>query len=501
MSVRIKREGTVTIIGAQPKPAAPKPVTKPQSPMVEPAEGVASRTPTLRTMRVPPAVETARVEPPSAEPLVKVIAGIPGLVVPESLRPLDAEKLGRLIEERLALLEELGRLYAIAIRTVGQSDRVEHEIKERIEEAKRELGELARRVGELKTVEREITQNPPFFLRVVNHERVIFPVYGSVLVGRSDNIAMDVEYEFRPPKPDEIQRYIDNLQRGSDYRTLFSQPLVRTAALGCSQVLFFPNHVKNISRLQAVLELRASGLDADLVLHNLSSIDLAVNGNPVTAQSPLLSNGVQLADGDEIALAEGNRKFKVYKKPKYVRALVIACDNRNKHQDYFTEGADELQRAISAASRYTDVKQVLAQQATPERVIAELEALRNDDKGALVVVIIYMHGSPDRLHAWGGDIKKSKLTEALEAIPCRKILIANTCHAGGYWDRHDVKDALLLLSSQGDELTWGSRFLRDIAVYIQQNLMLSEPVDLKKLRLNYGDQHPPAPDGERTNMV
>ena len=169
--------------------------------------------------------------------------------------------------------------------------------------------------------------------------------------------------------------------------------------------------------------------------------------------------------------------------------------DKDEKQERFVGGIDKLERAITKVGGHSDTIKILGREATPKRLMAILKDLRCEDSDSLLIVTIYVHGSTDRLRLWGGEITKKQLTAALDKIPCKKVIIANTCHAEGYWNDNEIEDALVLLSSKSDELTYSSRFLDDVARFIERNLEEGKPVDFKELELAYEKQTPPTPKG------
>ena len=69
------------------------------------------------------------------------------------------------------------------------------------------------------------------------------------------------------------------------------------------------------------------------------------------------------------------------------------------------------------------------------------------------------------------------MIELLGQIPCKKLLIVNACHAGGFWDKIEriPPKTLIASSSKREQVTYGGTFLHEVAA------AFAKGEDLKKL--------------------
>ncbi len=398
----------------------------------------------------------------------------------------DSFDLGTL-EKLQAAVQTLRGLQTGLTQTTSDLNRQRDELQRQIEELRADLDFM------------DPGSDPPFYLRVVNHtDRPIVPIYNSVLMGRAllqgvDNETMlYLDRDQVAALRDRIGELYGTNQRPSE--ELFHSPHFMESLERCRQLLQF-SHI-HVSRLHAMLELRRGAVSSTLFLHSLGANQPSINGRILDAPGYLL-NGVEIIDGMEISLAHFTDapSFKIYKNPVYIKTLVIATDSHDKHMEYFIDGASRIEGALSKSGKPTASKRVLGRGATIAAVNEALSSMSNENPDALVIVVLYAHGSPSDFSLWDGHMSKLHFDELLEKIPARKICIVNSCHAAGVWGGKDLP-AQFLLSSGKDELTYGSKYLDSVAGFIESNFRRGEPVDFKKLKVRFKDQTPfISPDG------
>lgn len=377
----------------------------------------------------------------------------------------------------------------------------------RLCQAREELGAEIEGLEAQRTALQTDAEAAPFYIRVFdtdeesgNGRGTTHPIHSNVLIGKE---AIGVEraavYSFGTLDTGSLDKYLETLHDQERYAYLFEHPHVIPAIRACGQQLEL--NLTTVSRIHALLELRQSRMDADLFMHTAGINSVMVNGEWVDRTSPPLINGRALHNGDLIEVREDGPKIKVYKAPVYVKGLVIACDSKDRDGHFFETEAGTLEEAISSANRYSSTERLLGKNATPEGVSKALAGLTDEHPDALLIVVINAHGHEKQISLWEGRMTKREIDKALAKIPCRKLVIVNSCHAGGVWEDSSAPNTLFLLSSKGDELTHGGRFLYDVAEFIRKNIQRGKPADFKALELGYDRAQTPTRDRGDTMFV
>lgn len=225
----------------------------------------------------------------------------------------DARALAGRVEElagELSLLErthsgfvaERSRMFASLGRVIQIRDERLADQKLTIQGLERELAALRERLQALR-----LNSDPKYYLRIYSGEErgETYPISGNVLIGR----------KFTPfgmgfiADASEIVRNAVLELEAQGYGDLFEQAhalWVKRALSSCVHAISEDSAV--ISRLHALLELRSSGIDAELRAHALGLHPLSFeDGRHLVRSNPLFSNGVVLRDGDLLTLGDLNR--------------------------------------------------------------------------------------------------------------------------------------------------------------------------------------------------
>ncbi len=457
---------------------------------------------------------------PVTNPRIDTKGIVPTAVEARILTPVEPGSL----EDAHLRLDEMGTNLRALTRLVDglkEGDPATQHLLQRLLERMDTLEIRLAQMQERKTNE-VLEAYPPFYLRVLNGqtdaEFIPIPVMGDIVIGSSGfwNRLTDTRLEHLRIEKDALQTAVEILRRRSHrYMELLATQELVSRILNCKQAI--PIDGGRVSALQALVEL-LGGIRPKLFLHALGTNPLVVNGREIGMVKDPLSRGIELADGDQIEVVSGSERIvKIYQPASHIRTLIVACDYTGKHQEGYEEGVAKIEYAIGSSSRHASTTKIIGKEATPKRMLQELEALQNEDPKALVVIVIYAHGSTDSLHLYrdAGEphaqptalsrllglgpqidttdsdqaISKQTIAELLEKIPCKKIVMVNACHAAGFWEGMNVPNTQFVLSSRADQFTWGSRFLDDVAAVIRRNIK-NGMVDLRSLNLDYGNQSP-----------
>lgn len=301
-----------------------------------------------------------------------------------------------------------------------------------------------------------------------------------------------------------IETEIERLKRDPDRRHVLRDPQTEALIRSCRHILEVPHEW--ISRVHAVVRPNDNG---GLELYPLGVNRIRIAGAHHNEVAELGEN-VKLSDEDRITWAdrsalrslEYSRGIKVYASPKYVKGFIVACDSHERHEDIFVNAVMDVGVAITGANGHQYNKYLIGSDATPSSVRNALADFKTEDPDALLVIVVYAHGHEQVISLHDHKkLSKREFNGLLAEIPCKKIVIVNSCHAGGVWGDEKVPRTTFVLSSRSDQLTYGGRFLEDVAAFIRRNISAGTPADVKGLSIEYTNQNPVVPIDSPTGFV
>ena len=237
-----------------------------------------------------------------------------------------------------------------------------------------------------------------------------------------------------------------------------------------------------ISTLHGLIEIRAGIKEATVFLHafGVNPVELRRSGFSQLINAPLkpLTGPMPLASDDIISLVAGTPfSVKVYQSSLVVHSLLVSCDSRRMYPDHFESELIGVKSELDRFSQFGTHERLIGETATIKEFENRLLSYRALPENATLVIVINMHGSPHHLSFINGDLRKDRLIELLGQIPCKKLLIVNACHAGGFWDKIEriPPKTLIASSSKREQVTYGGTFLHEVAA------AFAKGEDLKKL--------------------
>ena len=336
----------------------------------------------------------------------------------------------------------------------------------------------------------------------------IFPIFGYVIVGRykpKSDTQVEVTTDMTV-----LRSYFDSLRSyysSSPERLRLLSEMERDGIfdrITCG--IFFAGNgegANSVSRLHGLIEVRHGIRKSDLYLHSLGLNGITIGDVLHKPPAHPFLDPIRLATSDQLHLGN-NFSVKVYQSSSVIHTLLICCDNTKRYSDHFQSEIYGVQSQFARISRLGTTQELIGDQATRSNLLerlAEYQSLGLPEDATLVVAF-NLHGSASSLCLMGKDISKEQLLAELAKIPCKKVLLVNACHAGGFWDRLEriPDNTLIVSSSRSDELTYGGSFLRMAAKAIAEGKDLKN-LDGVKVHSEWSQHNHEAQAGGMTQMV
>ncbi len=296
----------------------------------------------------------------------------------------------------------------------------------------------------------------------------IHPIFGDIVIGHKPDAVNGIEIV---TDHDELNRYFQAVSiryaAKRDKASILSilQELEKRVSCG----IFFRDS-RCISTLHGLIEVRGGILQGSLFLHALGINPIALRREQTTVKidAPLnpIANPTQLLDDDVVSvLEEGPFSIKVYQSSLEVHSLLVACDSGSSNPNHFTHELYGVRSELSRFARFGTISELNGRDATIQAFEERLLSYRQLHEDATLAIVITVHGLPGTLSFIDGNLRKERLLELLAQIPCKKLLIVNACHAGGFWDDMDriPPKTMIASSSKRDQVTYGGTFLQMVA--------------------------------------
>ena len=303
---------------------------------------------------------------------------------------------------------------------------------------------------------------------VGSERQSIHPIFGDIIIGHRSNISHPVEIV---NDPETLKRYFEAIEKRytgnhakKDILDMLSE-ISKRITIG----IFFRDS-DAISLLHGLIEVRAGILESSLFLHALGTNPIRLEKNEASREYEMgvrpLATPVQLF-GDELVYPAPKEPFyvKLYKPSLELHSLIVSCDSSRSHGDHFKAEIYDVESELRRFAKFGTISKLIGETATIEEFEARLKQHRDLTPDATLIIVINMHGLPTSLSFIDGSMKKKRLLELLEQIPCKKLLIVNACHAGGFWDDIEriPQQTMIASSSKADQVTYGGAFLERVA--------------------------------------
>ena len=178
-------------------------------------------------------------------------------------------------------------------------------------------------------------------------------------------------------------------------------------------------------------------------------------------------------------------KFKIYEAIKRIYALFVGVDNKKIFSGIIKDELSLMNNCFKALDvRYTS-KMLEGEDATEENIFAELEKAQNLPNDAAFILYYTAHGLPDAITTADKtiNIDKAVLTEYLNAIAAKKVVIIDSCYAAGGWENLDMNEGMYYFSSRETEDSYWGAFSIPLIEEIVDMIGSKKVIDTKSINI------------------
>jgi len=245
-----------------------------------------------------------------------------------------------------------------------------------------------------------------------------------------------------------------------------------------SGIMINKNKFTQISRIHATIGKDEHG---EMYIIDLDS----VNGTYVSGFKLKPKEPYKLKDEDIILLG-GNKKdcakFKIYEPIRKINALFIGADHENKQIERIEEMLkryDEFFSKINIPYEKTVLKH---QEATRNSILRKIENAQTLPKNNLFILYYNAHGCPNYMTTGINKeyVSKKELSQKINKIKAKKMVIIDACHSGGGWSFNDKGQ--YYFSSEHEQLSYWKVFNKELLEEFEKGYE-EGVIEIKKLDL------------------
>lgn len=323
--------------------------------------------------------------------------------------------------------------------------------------------------------------------RVYDLERDVVPIQSPMLLGT-------LKTYFEPPSQDWNYQVLFNIPQQKSEELLaemknrrpFLSELIGKA-YPKSAVMINKEKFPQISRMHAFI---AKDKKKGIYIADLAS----TNGTYIAGEKVNPEMPHELQDEEIIhlgGLKDDCAKFKMYEAIKRMYALFVGVDNKNIFANAIKDELSLINTYFKALDlRYTS-KILEGNAATEESIFTELEKAQNLPSDSVFLFYYTAHGMPDSITTANPaiDIDKAVLTEYLNAIDAKKIVIIDSCHAEGGWENLDMHGGMYYFSSRETEeshwVIFSAQLIEEIIdMFSSKKVIDTKSINIEKIKHN-----------------
>ena len=329
----------------------------------------------------------------------------------------------------------------------------------------------------------------------VELERKIIPIYGPVLVGTMNHF----------PEPSgewnyELLEIDEEINRALIQEITKQKPglegILRSKKFE-SVVRINPEKYGQISRFHSMFGV----VNGDLFILDLES------KNGTYAGGSQLEQGfpIMLTDNRVITLGgkgEDSARFKAYEAIPFASVLLVGVDYKKGAETEIEKSVRQMDQMIRKLRVPNEYSIMMHGAAKKTDILTHLRSAAELPENNLFFFFYDAHGSRDAITTRDGEITKAELTEHLNRIKAKKVVLIDACHAEGGWNDLDLESGLYFFSSKEDEKSKWGEFAPRFAERVSELLNTGEPVDLKKMEISdLAREHTPVKKGYKSIIL
>ncbi|MBW2973550.1 FHA domain-containing protein [Candidatus Woesearchaeota archaeon] len=178
---------------------------------------------------------------------------------------------------------------------------------------------------------------------------------------------------------------------------------------------------------------------------------------------------------------EDSARFKVYKQIEQIYALLVGVDNKEKRSADIDKIISRFDEWLKKLNTPCSKKIIKHEAVTLDELRFSLYEAEQLSENSLFFFYYAAHGNNKVLTTIEQTVCKTEITEYLNKIKAKKLVIIDSCYAAAGWENLDLQSGLYLFSAEEELYGWNS-FSHAFSVAIE--LLLSKPYDFKNIDMD-----------------